>query len=191
MWVFFLFWAAGLLFGQNSSYNYIIAGLALLVFSTFFWFAGRDMAGGLFFRIRNDIREGTTVSFGPHRGKILSAGITSILLRNDSGDLLRIPYSKVLNEEVSVLPETNLMSSHSFSVSVRPGDGNEDIFALIRSIIVSSPWVSINTEPLIEQDRNISEEFRVNIRVSLIDNKFLPELIQRFRNRSEFSIISQ
>jgi small-conductance mechanosensitive channel len=169
LWLVFVFWATDNLFSDKFYYHYLVYALIIIVTGLTAWFFLRDIFAGLIFRIRHNLKNGSLIRVGDFSGQVKSQQLTCLTLLADDGKLLlRIPYSRIINEVVTELKYTGGQEEHTLHVRVELSVEKKNAESLIRSAVLNAPWSNLNEEPSIRFVKETEEGYFFEVTLLLI-----------------------
>lgn len=172
LWLVFVFWATDNLFSDKFYYHYLVYALIIIITGLAGWFFLRDIFAGLTFRIRHKLRNGSLIRVGDLSGQLKSQQLTCLtLLADDDKLLLRIPYSRIINEVVTELKYTGGQEEHTLHVRVELSVEKNNAESLIRSAVLYAPWSNLNEEPSIRFIEETEEGYFFEVTLFLINPK--------------------
>ena len=149
-WLVFVFWATNHLFRDKFYFHYLIYILIFIITGLVTWFFLRDIFAGITFRIRYNLKNGSVIRVGDLSGEIKSQRLTSLTLLADDGKLLlRVPYSRIINEVVTEINYAGGKEEHTLHIRVDLSVEKNNAESLIRSSVLSAPWSNLKEEPSI------------------------------------------
>ena len=169
-WTGWLFWLIRRLVLNEAVYEYFTIGVAFLLFGLLTWFLLRDVVAGIIFKLQHNLKlnqslrvagtpvAGTPVAGTPVAGnsatsitgRLLRLGITTIVLESTTGERIRIPYTKLINETVARYEASDVIKPFDVLLQV-PKTMSKDrwITALYRQILLL-PWASTKRTPVVQ-----------------------------------------
>jgi len=150
VWIVYIFWVTDFLFHGKFYYTYLIYTIILIVCGFIAWFLLRDIFAGMIFRIKHDLKTGSYIRTGDFSGQIKTQQLTYIKIMVGDGQLLRIPYSRIINDVITEMPYPGSLEQHIVQIQVDSTSGKTNIAELlIRSAILNTPWSNLKEEPSI------------------------------------------
>ena len=150
IWMVYIFWASAYLFREKFFYMYLILAL-MLVFTGFLsWFLMRDVFAGMIFRISHNLKNGVFISAGDIKGQIRAQNLTYLKLMDEKGNLVNIPYSRLISQVVTELTQTGVSGEQVVTLKIDKSRGISDSEIIIRDTLLNNPWSNLKEEPKIK-----------------------------------------
>ncbi|MEM9830380.1 MAG: hypothetical protein AAF944_07065 [Bacteroidota bacterium] len=166
LWMVWLFQALNLVIGRSQLYPFVAVGLAFLLLIALSWFVLRDILAGIIFRLQheprinqairiipaNNRRRGEDTSDGNSHttGRIIHLGITSLMLENEVGEQIKMPYSRVVNQSIARYEASEYIKSYEFSLQLPKSKPKDKWVNVLRQQILLLPWSSTRQSPVIQ-----------------------------------------
>ncbi len=168
-----LFWAVHYLFQNRLYYNVIIISIIIVLSLIIGWFLLKDIFAGIIFRIQNNYAQGEYVQFGAISGRLHELQLTHISLNTQDGKAIRIPYSRLGNEIISVKLETKSYENNRFELSVKSKYTKNEAEERILTILNNTPWRLGNSLPLVNFVKEDKDWYTFEIHVQVRNQKHL------------------
>ncbi|MBW6478904.1 MAG: mechanosensitive ion channel family protein [Bacteroidales bacterium] len=173
-WIIFLLWSVQYL----SSRGQLISLLPLLVFIIIIlylaWYTLKDITAGVIFKTGKTHHVDDHISVAGITGKITAMGMRNLQIEDYSGQIVTIPYSKIVgNIMLKSYPSQSLLS-HNFRIKIAT-DKNTDIFRTIenmRTSILTLPWSSQKKEPKITIEEEANQSYTLSITIFSLDESY-------------------
>ena len=173
-WIIFLLWSIQYL----SSRGQLISLLPLLVFIIIIlylaWYTLKDITAGVIFKTGKTHHVDDHISVAGITGKITAMGMRNLQIEDYSGQIVTIPYSKIVgNIMLKSYPSQSLLS-HNFRMKIAVDEEN-DIFKTIenmRTSILTLPWSSQKKEPKIIIETESEDFFMLSITIFSLDESY-------------------
>lgn len=182
LWFLFLSWFTFRFAQKLELYALIVAGF---LFILIFWFARfflRELIAGIIFKSGDRYKKGDFITTSEHSGRIYRFGIDSLEVENAKGQIVFIPYSKLVGDAIHMRSEgADKASGHSFRLTVIGEKNLAQLEQEIQLFALTLPWININKTAqisLICQDAN---QIELNITIYLIDRNFAIEAEKSFQ----------
>lgn len=166
LWVIWLFQALSLVIGRSPVYPFVTVGLAFLLLILFSWFVLRDIIAGIIFRLQHVPRINQSIriiSAGNQRGgeatpedsdyatgRIVHLGITSLVLENEVGERIKMPYSMVVHRSIARSKDSEFITSYEFSLHLPKSVTKDHLVKELQRQILLLPWSSTKQPPVIQ-----------------------------------------
>ncbi len=82
------------------------------------WFLLRDVVAGIIFKLQHTLKLNQSIRVVDTSGRLLRLGITALVLENASGEQIKIPYTKLINETVARNEASDVIEPFDFSLQV-------------------------------------------------------------------------
>ena len=172
VWLGYIFWATDFLFRQKFYYPYLVYSLILIVVVFVSWFLLRDIFAGIIFRAKHNLKTDSYVRAGEFSGQIKSQQLTYMKIMTGDKQLLRVPYSLIINEVITELAFPDAMDEHIIKVRSELAAGNANSAeSLIRSVILNTPWSNLKEEPSIRCLKETEDGCFFEVTLLSIDKK--------------------
>jgi len=151
LWFVYIFWTTYYLFSVKFFYTYLVYALILIVTGFLAWFLLRDIFAGIIFRVKHNLKTGSYVRAGDFSGQIKSQKLTYLKIITDDCQLLRIPYSRIIQEVITELAYPGALEEHILRLRVDSSLGRTTAAeSYIRTAILNTPWSNLKEEPTIK-----------------------------------------
>ncbi len=151
LWLIYIFWATDFLFRDKFYYPYLVYSLMLIITGFVAWYLLRDIFAGIVFRVKHNLKRGSFIGAGDLSGQIKSQNLTYLKIVTGEGQLLRVPYSRIVHEVIIELTYPGALAEHMLHLQVDSSIGKTTAAeALIRTAILNTPWSNLKEEPTIK-----------------------------------------
>ncbi|WKN43111.1 mechanosensitive ion channel [Tunicatimonas pelagia] len=166
LWMVWLFQALNSVIGRSQLYPFVTVGLAFLLLIALSWFVLRDILAGIIFRLQHvprinqsirvipvdNLRRAEETSEGNSHatGRIIYLGITSLMLENEVGEQIKMPYSRVVNQSIAQYEASEYIKSYEFSLQLPKSKPKDKWVHALRQQILLLPWSSTKQSPVIQ-----------------------------------------
>ncbi len=140
-WVVYAFRGAHVFFGDHLFLDTIVAVMVVFLLASLGWYVFRDFLSGVLIRAEKSLEPGQVMRTSSVEGKISKLGSLSLELVNDAGEMVRIPYSR-LNQDLITLPpkrEDNL--PHHLEMGLLPGYTPGEMQKQLMKALLAMPWI--------------------------------------------------
>ena len=172
------------IFNDKSYYYVIIISIIVVLSLTIGWFLLKDIIAGIIFRIQNNYSHGEYVQFGEISGQLDEMLLTHISVHTKDGKSIKIPYSKLSNEIISLKLETKSYENNRFIMDISRKFPREETENIIFDLLNKSPWRLGNTLPLIKFLDMDKDHYSIEVQVQVRNQKHLnhiqDNLLKRF-----------
>ncbi len=164
LWALFLFWAAFVLFEEHSFMPSLLTVMGLILCLAIGWYIIRDLISGMILKSENAFENGQYLKTNFSEGMIKKIGYLSLELETSSGEIIKIPYSKLANQ-VLVRPKKESVNKFASITIEIPGNYNHsEIKTKITRAINSTPWVIYSRNPEIIISSKNNNQLTIEIR---------------------------
>ena len=140
-WVAFSFWGAWVVFGGMRYYDLVMVVMAGLLLFAIAWYVFRDFFSGMMLKSEYKLEKGQVIKTPIAEGRIVSLRRRFLELENEMGEKIRIPYSRLSNQWLSLPADTEKSFSHRMVIPltghVEPGS----LKNLINQAMMGMPWI--------------------------------------------------
>ena len=151
IWLIYIFWALDFLFSGKFYYTYVVYAIILIIVVSVAWFLLKDIFSGIIFRFKHNLKNDSYVRAGDLSGRIKSQHLTYLKIMTDDGQIIRIPYSRIVNEVITELAYPDALKEHVLHLRVDLSAGNTSASeSLIRTEVLNAPWSNLKEEPVIK-----------------------------------------
>lgn len=163
IWILFLLWSLNLFYNVDKNLNPVFIAISSLLIIVFVWITGRDVLAGIIFTIENSLEEGQNIYSPFAEGKIKKIGVRALRVESESGQLLIIPYTKLISERISIVTKENRFKNYDSEISIYSEESPSKIRETILRRIMLSHFTSVLSEPKISyvETENGIHKFRV------------------------------
>lgn len=140
-WVAFAFWAAWVLFGGMRYYDMVMAVMAALFVFAVAWYVFRDFFSGMMLRSEYKLERGQVIRTPVAEGRIVSLRRRFLELENEKGEKIRIPYSRLSNQWLSLPADTEKSFAHRMVIPLTGHVEPASLKNLINHSMMGMPWI--------------------------------------------------
>jgi hypothetical protein len=175
-WLVFIFWAIDFLFKNKMYYQYLVISIVIIVVVFLAWFVVKDFIAGIVFKVQNDIQSNNKIQLGKITGTIKSQHLTHIKVETGTGQVVKIPYSRLNQEIISEISDATTDEEFRFQVQTKKAKSKQDTEDHIRFLIINSPWSNINKSPLIKLISEDEDFFTFEVLINTLNYKHMRQL---------------
>jgi small-conductance mechanosensitive channel len=150
IWLAYIFWAVYFLFRNKFYYPYLVYAMIFIVAGFMAWFLIKDIFAGIIFRIKHNLKTGSYIHTGDISGQIKAQQITYLKIMTDDGQLIRVPYSKIVLEVITELAYRGSREQHIINIQVDLSLDKTKAESLIRAALLNTPWSNLKEDPAIK-----------------------------------------
>lgn len=185
-WIAFSFWAAWVLFGNMRYYDQVVTVMTLLFVFAVGWFVFRDFFSGMMLRSEYKLEKGQVIKTPFAEGRIVYLGKRFLELENEKGEKVRIPYSRISNNWISIPADQEKSFSHQLALKLSGHVNPGKLKAMINQEMMGMPWI-IGPPPNIKISRHQDGTPMLEIRYDLLKEEhalLVEEKIRQLVQRS-------
>ena len=174
VWIIFLLWSIQYL-GNRGQLITLVPFLVFIILILYLaWYSLKDITTGVIFKTGKTHHINDHISVVGITGKITAMGLRNLEIEDYSGQIVTIPYSKIVgNIMLKSYPSQSLLS-HNFRMKIASNE-NTDIFRTIenmRTSILTLPWSSQKKEPKISIDMETDQYCTLSITIFSLDESY-------------------
>lgn len=172
-WLIFIFWAIDYLFKNKMYYQYLVISIVIIVVGFLAWFVVKDFIAGIVFKVQNDLQENNNIQFGKITGIIKSQHLTHMKVETGTGQIIKIPYSRLNQEVISEISDSTSFEEFKFKVNTNKTLSKQDTEENIRFLVINSPWSNFNKSPVIKLISDNENNYTFDILVNALNHKHM------------------
>jgi len=173
IWVVFTLWFLPYLMHRNLYAGYSLAFILMAIFIWVSLYGLRNLIAGFIFRSNNGLKIGEHIQIGEYKGSIVKMAYRSIILDSANGDLISLPYSKIVNQALIKISSTELRHSHSFNLETAKAKNIQKLTNEIISKALMHPRYSLTESPKVELVQELDDKMLFSVKIFAIENKYL------------------
>jgi len=185
IWVVFSLWFLPYLMHRNIYTGYGLAFILLAIFTWIAIYGLRNLIAGFIFKSSNGLKVGEHIQIGEHNGIIEKLAYRSIIIDAANGDLISLPYSKIINQALIKISSTELRHSHSFNLETAKEQNIQKLSNDILSKIMMHPRSSLTEKPMVELLQEQDNTMLFSIKIYAVENKYLSVIEEYLKNEFE------
>ena len=174
VWIIFLLWSIQYLGNRGQLITLIPLVVFIILILYLAWYSLKDITTGVIFKTSKTHHINDHITVAGITGKITAMGLRNLEIEDYSGQIVTIPYSKIVgNILLKSYPSQSLLS-HNFQMKIAT-DQNTDIFSIIdatRISILTLPWSSQKKEPKIIVENEKEDHFTLSITIFSLDESY-------------------
>ena len=169
-WTGWLFWVIRLLIRDSTVYAYFTGGIAFLLFVVLTWFLLRDVVAGIIFKLQHNLKLNQSIRvgrdvLGETTGRLLRLGIATLVLESATGERIKIPYTKLINEAVARSEASDVIEPFDFSLQVPTSMSKDRWVTALRRQILLLPWALAKRMPVVQWQSENEQFHTFDLRV--------------------------
>jgi len=174
VWIIFLLWSIQYL-GSRGQLITLVPFLVFIILILYLaWYSLKDITTGVIFKTGKTHHINDHISVAGITGRITAMGMRNIEIEDYSGQIVTIPYSKIVgNIMLKSYPSQSLLS-HNFRMKIAANE-NTDIFRTIDNMhisILTLPWSSQKKEPKISIELETDQYYTLSITIFSLDESY-------------------
>jgi len=177
-WLLFFSWYTFRFAEIMSLYAFVVIGILLILI---FWISRyllKDLMAGMFFRVSGRFKEGEVIVHKKHKGAIKKFGIQSLVIESQEGQIIYIPYSKLMESLTIKSESTEQSAAYTFLFNILCTLSQEDSIREIRSFLISLPWSSIQKIPMVIIREQSEDHYTVEVTIYPIEKAYAKKIEQ-------------
>lgn len=167
VWVFFAFWGAYVLFGGISHYDHLVFVMAVLLAIGVSWFFFRDFFAGMIMKSECRLELGQHIKTPDFEGTIVLLGPRYMELEIDSGEKLKVSYSRLNKHWISLPAETEKSLSNNLTLRIPDSANPLQVKTIVYKEMMGMPWI-VGTPPKLKLTKNEDDQSFLDIRYGLL-----------------------
>lgn len=140
-WVAYAFWGAWVLFGGMRHYDLVMAVMAALLIFGISWYVFRDFFSGMMLKSEYKLEKGQVIKTPVAEGRIVGLRRRFLELENEKGEKIRIPYSRLSNQWLSLPADTEKSFAHRMVIPLTGHVEPACLKNLINQAMMGMPWI--------------------------------------------------
>ncbi|MFW5793454.1 MAG: mechanosensitive ion channel domain-containing protein [Bacteroidota bacterium] len=164
LWTAYLFGAVYMIFSKYTFMPSLLAIMGLILCILIAWYILRDLIAGVVLKSENVFENGQFLKANNTEGRIKKIGYLYLELENNSGENIKIPYSRLSNQ-ILIRPETDQSNKYALiRIEIPKVDNHIEIKEKLIGAMNSTPWVIFSQPPEIQikvgEDKTLIVEIR-------------------------------
>lgn len=172
VWVIWLFWVIRHLTISRDVYVFFTVSITLLLFGAVAWFVLRDLVAGIIFKIQHNLKVQQPIQVIGQVGRLVRLGTTTLTLEKPSGELVKIPYTKLINETVVHNEATEVVESFDFVLRLPKSQSKERWLRTLQQQILLLPWASVSRRPVVRWENEDEDCHVFELRVHSLNSQY-------------------
>ncbi len=175
VWLLFFIWSVQYLFSRGYLITVLPFVVFLIVIFYLAWFILKDVVAGVIFKTSNHLRVNDHVVVAGVSGKVISVGLASLEIEDNSGRIVSIPFSKIVGNIILRNYPSQSLLSHNFIFTLTKEQLEDGVFQVIekiRTTILTLPWSSQKKEPRIILENETTESVMLNVTIYSLDETY-------------------
>ncbi|GEM_PF-708583 len=173
-WVLFFIWGIQYLFKRGFLLTLIPLIVFIIIIIYLSWFALRDIIAGVVFKTGSSLMVNDHVNLTGTSGKVTAIKLRNLEIEDYSGQMVSIPYSKIVGQVIRKSYPSQSLLSHNFIFRI-PAQTGVDLFQCMenmRTDILTLPWSSQKKDPKISIEEETPQHILYNITVFSLDEAY-------------------
>ena len=104
-------------------------------------------------------------------GRLLNLGITTITLESTTGDRIKIPYTKLINETVARHEASDMIKPFDMMLQVPKSMSKDRWIVALRRQVLLLPWASTIRVPVVQWKREDEQQHTFNLRIYCLSDE--------------------
>ncbi len=162
IWIGYGFWGLSILFGGLVYYDLILWVAVVLLIVALAWFVFRDFLAGVLLKAERSLEAGRYIKAPYAEGYIRSLGARSVVLVNEKGEIMRVPYSRINKEMIVLPPENDESLPHHLKLSL-PAIRDPEVYKrLVEKELMAMPWIT-GSSPSVDIVEETDGRYRLHL----------------------------
>lgn len=183
VWTGWLFWVVQSLVGNQQVYTWVTVGIAFLLFGLLTWFLLRDVVAGIIFKLQHTLKLNQSIRVAEASGRLLRLGVTALVLESVSGERIKIPYTKLINEAVARNEASDVIESFDFSLQVPQSMTKDRWITTLQQQVLLLPWASAQRMPVVQWQEEDESTHTFDLRVYSLNAYQAQKIESHLRHR--------
>jgi len=172
IWIIFLSKAYYKLSISNQVFSISSFLIIIIVVLYFSWFALKDYVAGVVFKTSGNVFIGDIVRIDKYTGEIVKLGYRTLSIETTKGEIVYIPYSKVITSSVVKINLAETIKSYSFKLEISKTNSLVDTIKNIKDSIINLPWSSVKKNPGVYLVEETNDKIILDITVYAIEEGY-------------------
>lgn len=183
VWTIYILYLLINLLNNQLFYETAIVVVIAIILIFFSWFFLKDIIAGVILKSEHSLEANRKIKIKEFEGRIYKTGYLSVELKTDSGEFIKIPFSKLISE-VIIWPENekDLFYKHSFEIKIKNSKNihQYDYIKEIRLELLNSSWMVTTREPVIKYLKSEGAHFYYHIEVFALNDVHAKKIEKAF-----------
>ena len=171
-WAGWLFWVIHHLTVDRTVYVFYTVIISLLLLGAVAWFILRDLVAGVVFKIQHNLKVQQPIQVIGQAGRLIRLGATTLMLEKTSGELVKIPYTKLINQTVVHNETSEVVESFDFTLRLPKSQTKERWLRTLHEQVILLPWASVSRRPVVRWDSEDEECHTFGLRVHSLNARY-------------------
>ncbi|MCB9089676.1 MAG: mechanosensitive ion channel family protein [Calditrichae bacterium] len=183
LWMLFIVWVLGKIAGNAQSLLPLLLTLSLaglVIWAA--WFAIRDVVAGVILKAEDIYETGQQIKLKSLEGRIVKSGYRSLMIETTSGEVVKIPYSRIAGQQRVLSNPAEIARSHSFSLKVPKTTPLPEAIERVRICALNAPWTSITREPQVKPGPETADYYHIDVVVYAPGEHYFQKIEALLRN---------
>lgn len=170
IWLLFSIWSFQQLLIKNQyfAFAFFVVMLSFTIFSVRFFL--RDYVAGIIIKSDTSIVLGNNITSSNFSGKIVKFNYRTLELELKNSNLVKIPYSEVLNKSLIKENKSQVIKSYSFEISTKKHIDFKQTVKKIKDTILLLPWTLTTKEPIFKVISEKDNIYNIKLTIFALDN---------------------
>lgn len=140
-WIAYAFWGVHVFFGDALFLDTILVVMVVFLLAALGWYVFRDFLAGVLIRAEKSLEPGQALRTSSVSGRISKLRGLAIELVNDDGETLRIPYSRLNQDLITLPPDQEDKLPHHLQLGLLPGRTPGEMQKRLMEALLAMPWI--------------------------------------------------
>lgn len=172
VWLLFFSWYTFKFWEVMSIFSFVVIAILLILVFWISRFFLKDLIAGMFFRTSGRFKEGEVISLENYKGFIRKFGLQSLEIESQEGQIIFLPYSKLLGSYTIKIESEEQSAAFSFTFDMQAKNTPEETIKEIRSLLISMPWSSVQKNPVVSLKEGVNEQYTIEVTAFPIEKEY-------------------
>lgn len=150
LWFLYIIWALNGIFSHWGFYDILMYAVIISIIIGIGWFIAKDFIAGVVLKSELPFQTNQHISLPQTEGKLKKLGYRSLEIETESGQIVKIPYSRLTNEIITCQSNPEGLKFYETTIKLESSRKKEDICDLITEKIMLLPWTIPSKKPTIK-----------------------------------------
>jgi small-conductance mechanosensitive channel len=162
-----------------------VISIVIIVVAFLAWFIVKDFIAGIVFKVQSNLQLNNTIQVGNVSGIIKSLHPTYLKLETSTGQMVKVPYSRLNHEIISEISEAKTKEGYKFQLQIRKIKGKQETEDRLNFLIINSAWSNYNRKPILKLVSENDTHYTFEVTASTLNHKHMWLLEKSVREQLE------
>jgi hypothetical protein len=172
VWIIFGLWSIKIFLHDSIYYTFVVLSIFAVISVWIGWFVVKDFIAGVVFKLNNNYSRGEYLRIGNADGYISDLHFLNLDLKSDSGEIQKIPYSRIQGTTIVRSNISEKSKVHMFMVELSKEISLEKSKEQLRKLLLLSIGVNHNKEPQITLKDETENNRIFEVQIFLLNDKY-------------------